>query len=72
MTSCVETYRLATWRSQANGRLTIIEDSAVQYEAEVNPIDDHHVQLRLFLQHESVDLALEWAEAPSLCPDRRE
>jgi len=35
MTSCVETYRLATWRAESTNRLTIVEDTAVEYTADI-------------------------------------
>jgi hypothetical protein len=48
MSSCVETYRLATWRTAGEGRLVVTEDPAVSY---------------------GVDLELQAATAPFVCPD---
>ena len=69
MTSCVETYRLATWRSDAAGRIAIAEDQAVKYEAEIIEIQDRLARLRLDLKNDGVELTLHLADAPYVCPD---
>jgi hypothetical protein len=71
MTSCVETYRLATWRSDAAGRIAIAEDEAVKYEAEILEIQDRQARLRLDLRNERIELTLHAADAPYVCPDLR-
>ena len=71
MTSCVETYRLATWRSDAAGRIAIAEDEAVRYEAEILELQDRQARLRLGLRNEDVELSLQTADAPYVCPDLR-
>jgi hypothetical protein len=69
MTSCVETYRLATWMSEPNARLRIVEDIATEYGAEIRSVSDRDLALRLLLKNEQVDLVLESAVAPYVCPD---
>jgi hypothetical protein len=77
MTSCVETYRLATWRAETPGdaapnRLTIVEDTNTAYGAEVRRADAQRLDLRLHLKSEVVDLGLEPATTPFVCPDLRQ
>jgi hypothetical protein len=69
MTSCVEVYRLATWRAETPDRLTIVEDIAVQYTADIQAISRNNLSLRLNLRSEQVDLTLEAAKGPFVCPD---
>ena len=69
MTSCVEVYRLATWRAESADRLTIVEDTAVQYTADIRALSQDSLSLRLNLRSEQVDLTLEAAQAPFVCPD---
>ncbi len=69
MTSCVEVYRLATWRAETTDRLTIVEDTAVQYTADIQALSQNSLSLRLNLRSEQVDLTLEAAQAPFVCPD---
>jgi len=69
MTSCVEVYRLATWRTETADRLTIVEDTAVQYTADIQALSQDSLSLRLNLRSEQVDLTLEAAKAPFVCPD---
>jgi hypothetical protein len=76
MTSCVETYRLATWRAATPGdavpnRLTIVEDTNTTYGAEVRRADGQRLELRLHLKSEVVDLGLEPGTTPFVCPDLR-
>ena len=70
MTSCVETYRLAMWRAESNGRITIEEDDFVRYEADIVEISERDARLRLYLRSEQVDLTVMVAETPFVCPDR--
>ena len=69
MTSCVEVYRLATWRAETTDRLTIVEDTAVQYTADIQALSQDSLSLRLNLRSEQVDLTMEAAQAPFVCPD---
>jgi hypothetical protein len=71
MTSCVETYRLATWRMDRPDRLTIVEDTITSYPADIRRADDQRLELRLHLKTEEVDLGLEPASTPFVCPDLR-
>ena len=69
MTSCVEVYRLATWRSETTDRLTIAEDTTVQYTADIQALSETSLSLRLNLRSEQVDLTFEPVKAPFVCPD---
>lgn len=69
MTSCVETYRLATWRADGVSRLMIAEDPGVRYPAEIRDVRDREAHLRLILKSEQVELTLTQADAPFVCPD---
>jgi hypothetical protein len=71
MTSCVETYRLATWRDMAPGRITIVEDPVTTYDAEILRADNARLDLRLHLKQDVLDLRLERAATPFVCPDLR-
>lgn len=71
MTSCVETYRLAAWRLDAPDRLTILEDAVTSYGADVRRADAQRLELRLHLKSEIVDVGLEPATTPFVCPDLR-
>jgi hypothetical protein len=69
ITSCVEVYRLARWRAETMDRLTIVEDVTVQYTADIQALSEDRLSLRLNLRSEQVDLTLEAAQAPFVCPD---
>jgi hypothetical protein len=69
MTSCVETYRLATWRWSGDGRLEVTEDPITRYTARVLVIEERDLTLRLELVRESVELRLRAADVPVVCPD---
>jgi len=69
MTSCVEVYRLATWRAETTDRLTIVEDTPVQYTADIQALSQSSLSLQLNLRTETVVLTLEAAQAPFVCPD---
>ena len=71
MTSCVETYRLATWSAQTERRMTIVEDQVVRYDAEIQDSTEQRLRLRLHLRDHEVDLTLEPAAVPYVCPDLR-
>jgi hypothetical protein len=69
MTSCRETYRLATWRPASRGRITIEEDAAVRYDAIVEEVNPRELHVRLILKNEELNYALEPAPVPYVCPD---
>lgn len=71
MTSCVETYRLATWRGgDTPGSITITEDANTRYEATIRIDDERSAQMTLHLRGgERVDLSLTVATVPDVCPD---
>ena len=69
MTSCVETYRLATWRAETPTRLEITEDTTVSYGADVLTLDETRLNLRLNLKSEQVNLELAITQVPFVCPD---
>ena len=69
MTSCVETYRLATWQTEGTDRLTIAEDPTVSYTADILALSEYSLRLRLNLRSEQVEIAFEPAQAPFVCPD---
>jgi hypothetical protein len=69
MTSCVETYRLATWQLQGDDRLLVSEDPATSYFVRVIDVGERDLRLRLELVGENVDLELRAADAPIVCPD---
>lgn len=71
MTSCVETYRLATWRLMSPQRVEITEDPITRYEADIARADPTRLELRLHLKSEVVDLAFEPAATHFVCPDLR-
>ena len=69
MTSCVETYRLATWQAETTDRLTIAEDPTVRYIADILALSQDSLSVRLNLRNEQVELTFEPAQAPFVCPD---
>lgn len=69
MTSCVETYRLATWQREGTDRLTIVEDPTVRYTADILALGADSLRLRLNLRSEQLELAFELAQVPFVCPD---
>ena len=69
MTSCVETYRLATWQTEGTDRLTIAEDPTVSYTADILALSENSLRLRLNLRSEQVEIAFDPAQAPFVCPD---
>ena len=70
MTSCVETYRLAKWSTNADGTLTITEDAATTYRATYQAAD-RTAKLTFALKNESMSVDLRVAETPFVCPDLR-
>ena len=70
MTSCVETYRLAKWRADPDGKLTVSEDPATTYRVSLE-FHGSDVKLRFELKNEVVDLWVRVADTPFVCPDLR-
>ena len=70
MTSCVETYRLARWRSLDEHRLEWHEESA-RIEAEVTQVGRDQLQLRLHLADGVKEEHFRLAPTPVVCPDVR-
>jgi hypothetical protein len=71
-TSCVEVYRLSTWRVDGERTLTITEEPAAPYQAEVESEDDQRVRMRFKLGAEWQPWkTMEVAKAPFVCPDMR-
>ena len=68
MTSCVETYRLAEWRSVGTGRIEWQEDLAV-IAADVTQPGEDELQLRLELAREVRTETYRSVAVPSVCPD---
>lgn len=69
MTSCVETYRLATWRSEGQGRLLVTEDPGTSYQVNVLEVAERDLRLRFELRNDTFELTLRAAEVPFVCPD---
>jgi hypothetical protein len=70
MTSCVETYRLARWRSLDDRRVAWEEDGA-RIEAEIDQPGPDQLHLRLRLLGEMKDEHYQLARVPFVCPDLR-
>ena len=57
MTSCVEVYRLATWRAETHGQADDCQRiTAVRYTADILALSQDSLSLRLNLRSEQVDL----------------
>lgn len=69
MTSCVETYRLASWRPIDARTITIEEDRATRYDGEIASGAEGGLHMRLKLVSETVELTLARAAVPTVCPD---
>lgn len=69
MTSCVEPYRVATWRAMNESTLAIEEDPDTRYEATVASATDTQLRLALALRNETRELTLRELAAPYVCPD---
>lgn len=69
MTSCVETYRLATWKSEGQGRLVVTEDPGTSYRVNVLEAAERDLRLRFELRSDTFELTLRAAEVPFVCPD---
>ena len=75
-TSCVETYRIATWKvDPANdGKLVIQEDNRPAFTATFSAADDntmHMTQALMLGQREVKDITLTGIEKEFVCPDMK-
>lgn len=73
-TSCVETYRIATWTADKNDTRTVhvIEDQRPAFDATVMQSNADHLQLRQTLamgDRETRDLTLTAVDKEFVCPD---
>ena len=75
-TSCVETYRIATWKSDPvnDGKLVIQEDNRPAFAAAFSVADDntmHMTQALMLGQREVKDITLTGIEKEFVCPDMK-
>jgi hypothetical protein len=75
-TSCVETYRIATWTvDPANPRmLQVVEDGRPAFSATFSEGNDQTMQMKQTLllgNHEKKDLTLTGVDKEFVCPDRK-
>jgi hypothetical protein len=74
-TSCVETYRIATWTidKKAPRVLHIVEDAQLAFTASIAELTDTTLRLqqRLARGNEIRDVTLRAAEQEFVCPDLR-
>lgn len=72
-TSCVETYRIATWTSDKKvpGVLRVVEDGKLAFTATIAELTDTTLQLKqnLVRSNEKQDITLTAVEQESACPD---
>ncbi|MBV8867388.1 MAG: hypothetical protein JO210_18470 [Acidobacteriaceae bacterium] len=72
-TSCVETYRIATWTKDQNApsALRVVEDGRLAFTAVITELSDSRLELRQSLAHsnETRNLALTAVEQELVCPD---
>jgi hypothetical protein len=69
-TSCVEVYRLSTWRPDGERALTITEEPHASYSAEIETVGERGLRMRFRLGGEWRPWkTLEAASAPFVCPD---
>lgn len=69
MTSCVEPYRVATWRAVDESTLAIEEDPNTRYQATVASVTGTELSLNLALRNETRELTLRELAAPYVCSD---
>lgn len=71
MTSCVETYRIASWALDQAGQIEIREDAQTRYLATIAELTDSTLKLKLNLISEEIELGFRKAEPQMVCPDLR-
>lgn len=69
MTSCVETYRIASWKLDAGKQIEIREDAQTRYLAAITELTDSTLKLKLNLISEEIELGFRKAEPQTVCPD---
>jgi len=69
MTSCVETYRIASWTPSEGGQIEIREDGQTRYLATITELTDSTLRLKLNLISEEIELGFRKAEPQTVCPD---
>lgn len=72
-TSCVETYRIATWTIEKDAPrvLRVVEDGQLAFTATIDELDNTTLKLqqKLVRSNETQDLTLTAVEQEFLCPD---
>ncbi len=73
-TSCVETYRIATWKTDSKnpGTIEVSEDGRLAFTASVLSINSHDLRLRqtlAFGSHEVREVTLTAIDKEFVCPD---
>ncbi len=72
-TSCVETYRIATWTSDKSepGELRVVEDQQPAYTAVITELNNETLRLRKTLERgkETSDVTLKAVQREFVCPD---
>lgn len=71
MTSCVETYRIASWALDQAEQIEIREDAQTRYLATITELTDSTLKLKLNLISEEIELGFRKAEPQTVCPDLR-
>lgn len=69
ITSCVETYRIASWKLDAGKQIEISEDAQTRYMAAITELTDSTLKLKLNLISEEIELGFRKAEPQTVCPD---
>ena len=73
MTSCVETYRIATWTADPKHPdvMRVVEDGVPTYTLTINKATDRNLQLKQTLTRgkEKKELTLQAVEKEFVCPD---
>ena len=73
-TSCVETYRIATWKAAPNkpGTIQVTEDGRLAFTAKVLTLTDRELRLQQTMaigNHEVRDMKFEAIDKEFVCPD---
>ncbi len=73
-TSCVETYRIATWKADPKtpGTIEVTEDGRLAFTATITSLNSHDLSLRqtlAFGNHEVHEVTLTAIDKEFVCPD---
>jgi len=71
MSSCVETYRIASWMLNDAGQVEIREDAQTRYLATITELTEATLKLKLNLISEEIELGFRKTEPQTVCPDLR-